>query len=359
MRRVILVLAILLLSSPSVLAQKLEVKTFKPELNDPAATQYAVKDYNGQNCALIIVGLAVDNIEFEGNIIKQERKENGEYWVYITDGSKNFQINSKDYLPEPVNFNSFGITSVESGRTYRMFVEHPNLEKSFDEILGIAKDYYNDYSSHTESSYYDAARIAYDNAIKHSDCPHDLIATLRAESDTMASIRRTTLLIEKAETAAKKAEAEKGFNSAEVYKYLSGELRFINRLLKYHPEITGLQSLRNNVIKRSQEHPEGKEKDGEETIIHQRETLSGKVSFKNEYAAIPFNRMKVYASTSPKIQDAKSSIIGKVNEDGTYSVVKPVGMSPLYIYVTGEKNDAHYVPTGTTTLDIVIKTSMF
>ena len=175
----------------------------------------------------------------------------------------------------------------------------------------------------------------------------------------MASIRRTTLLIEKAETAAKKAEAEKGFNSAEVYKYLSGELRFINRLLKYHPEITGLQSLRNNVIKRSQEHPEGKEKDGEETIVHQRETLSGKVSFKNEYAAIPFNRMKVYASTSPKIQDAKSSIIGKVNEDGTYSVVKPVGMSPLYIYVTGEKNDAHYVPTGTTTLDIVIKTSMF
>ena len=356
MRRLILFITCLSFLVPSVLGQKLEVKSLKVEQNDPAATQYAVKDYNGQNCALIIVGLAVDNVEFEGNIIKQERKANGEYWVYITEGSMDFQINSKDYIPEPVDFKPFGITAVESGRTYRMFVEHPNLEKSFDEILGIAKDYYNEYSSHTESSYYDAARIAYDNAIKHSDCPHELIATLREESDTMASIRWTIILIEKAETAAKKAEAEKGFNSSEVYKYLSGELRFINRLLKYHPEITGLQSLKNSVIRRSQEHPKGKEIDGEETVMHQRETLSGKVSFKNEYNTIPFNRMKVYASSSPEInKNTRSRVIGKINDDGTYSVVKPVDMNPLYIYVTGEKDNAHYVSSGTTTLDIVIK----
>ena len=128
-------------------AQKLEVKNFKMDIYDPAATQekYAVKDYNGNYCALIIVGLAVDGVQFEGNIIKQERQSNGEYWVYITEGSMDLQINSKDYLPEPVDFNAFGITSVESGKTYRMFVEHPNLEKSFEELLETAQDYYKNY----------------------------------------------------------------------------------------------------------------------------------------------------------------------------------------------------------------------
>ena len=161
-------------------AQKLEVKGLSLEANDPAATQFAVKDYNGDNCALIIVGLAVDDAEFEGNIIKQERKPNGEYWVYITNGSMNFQINTKDFLPEPVDFVKLGITKVEGGRTYRMNVEHPNLAQSFDELCSIAKNYYAEYPSHTESSFYDAAKIAYDNAIKHNDCPFNLRDSLRA-----------------------------------------------------------------------------------------------------------------------------------------------------------------------------------
>ena len=96
---------------------------------------------------------------------------------------------------------------------------------------------------------------------------------------------------------------------------------------------------------------------GEETIMHKRETLSGHVSFKSKYISIPFERMRVYATSSPKIADSKSRIIGKVNEDGTYSVVKPDGITPLYVYVTGEKDNAHFVAEGTTTLDIIIKTN--
>lgn len=241
--------------------------------------------------------------------------------------------------------------SIKEKRRYAVV----SISETFENFVSYARELYAAYPSHIESSYYDAARIAYDNAMKHSDCPHDMIATLRAERDTMASIRRTTLLIEKAELAAKKAEAEKGFESQEVYLYLSGELRFIDRLLKCHPEIEGLQPLRMNVISRSQQHPQGKEKDGEETVMHKRETLSGKVSFKNKNTDIPFNRMKVYACPTPKIQDGQSRIIGKVNEDGTYSVVKPVGMEPLYVYVTGEKDNAHHVPAGIQTLDIIIK----
>ncbi len=354
MKRILLLMNFSILGIISLWSQKLEVKDLKAELNDPAATQFAVKDFNGQNCALIIVGLTVDGVQFEGNIIKQERKPNGEYWVYITDGSMDFQINSKDYLPEPVEFNTFGVTSVESGRTYRMFVEHPNLEKSFDEILAIAKDYYKEYPSHTESSYYDAARIAYDNAINHNDCPQNIRESIREERDSMASIRRNTYLIEAAEAKAKQFEKEKGFTCDEVYKYLSGEVRFADRILRYHPEITGIQFLRDKVVTRLQGHPKGQNV-VEKTVIKERETLSGIISFKNEFMAIPFKNMQVFATSSAKIKGGESRKIGNINADGSYKVVKPIGISPLYIYVTGEKDNAHYVPEGTTIMNIEVK----
>ena len=340
----------------SACAQKLEVKEFRLEANDPAATQFAVKDYNNQNCALIIVGLAVDNVTFEGNIIKQERKENGEYWVYITDGSMDFQINTKEYLPEAVNFKMLGagITSVEGGRTYRMNVEHPNLEKSFEDLLEVAKDYYKNYTSHTESSYYDAAKIAYDKAIEHNDCPHNMRELIRAERDTMASLRRNTYLIEAADAKARQFEKEKGFDSDEVYKYLSGELRFANRILMSHPEITGINDIKEHVLARLQTHPKG-QNIVETTVTKQRETISGTISFKNEYMAIPFKNMRVFATSSPKIKGGQSHKIADVKADGSYSAVKPDGINPLYIYVTGEKDNAHYIPQGTTSMDIIVK----
>ena len=354
MMKKIIVSFLTLLCSSAIWSQKLEVKNFKAELNDPAATQFAVKDLNGQNCALIIVGLTVDGVEFEGNIIKQERKPNGEYWVYITDGSMDFQINSKDYLPEPVEFNTFGVTSVESGRTYRMFVEHPNLEKSFDEILAIAKDYYKEYPSHTESSYYDAARIAYDNAINHNDCPQNLRESLRVEHDTIAILRRNTYLIEAAEAKANQFEKEKGFDCDEVYRYLGGVIRFADRILTSHPEITGIQKIKDNTMARLHKHPKG-HTIVETTVTKQRETISGYISFKNEYMSIPYNKMRVYATSSPKIKNGQSRMIAYVNADGTYSAVKPDGFDPLYIYVTGEKDNAHHVPEGVTSMNILVK----
>lgn len=354
-KRILFIVLTVSFTTTATVAQKLEVKGLSLEANDPAATQFAVKDYNGDNCALIIVGLAVDDAEFEGNIIRSERKPNGEYWVYITNGSEEFQINTKDFLPEPVDFVKLGITKVEGGRTYRMNVEHPNLAQSFDELCSIAKNYYAEYPSHTESSFYDAAKIAYDNAIKHNDCPFNLRDSLRAEYDLMADLRRNTYLVEAAEKKAKEFEREKGFDSDEVFKYLGGEIGFIDRILKAHPEMAVFNSLRSDVAQKLGRHPKSKIKDGEEVIMRKRETISGTVSFKNEYMAIPFERMKIYATSSSEIKNGQSRMIGKVNADGTFNVVKPDGINPLYIYVSGEKDDAHYVSAGTTSIDIIVK----
>ena len=62
--------------------------------------------------------------------------------------------------------------------------------------------------------------------------------------------------------------------------------------------------------------------------------------------------MRVYATTTAKIANGKSHVIGKVNADGTFSVIKPDGKD--YIYVSGEKDNAHYIG-GTSHIDIIVK----
>ena len=228
------------------------------------------------------------------------------------------------------------------------------IKETFEGIVAHAREMYTAYPTHRESSYFDAAVIAYEKAMRHPDCPYDMLAALREEKDTMRSIRWGTNLIEAAEATARKIEIEKGFENPDVYRYLSAELLYIDRLLKVHPELEVLEPIRMDVVRRSQQHPQGKMRDGEETVIHQRETLSGRVSFSSKYASIPFNRMKVYACTSEKIKGEESRIIGKVNNDGTYKVVKPEGMSPLYVYVTGEKDKAHLVHPGMKEMNIVV-----
>lgn len=228
-------------------------------------------------------------------------------------------------------------------------------EAAFDDLLKIAKEYMANYPAHTESSYYDAAKIAYNNAINHNDCPYSMRDSLRKEYDMMADLRKNSYYVEAAEAKANQFEKEKGFDCDEVFKYLGGEIGFIDRILKAHPEISGFNALKSIVASRLQRHPKSKVKDGEEVVMRQRETISGRVSFKNQYMAVPFESMRIYATTSSKIKNGQSRIIGKVKSDGTYSVVKPDGMSPLYIYTSGEKDDAHYVPSGSQTIDIIVK----
>lgn len=318
--------------------------------NDITARRNEVLDNNGTPCALIrILVPMVKGMQFTG--IKGEAKYlPGEYDIYVPQGSKRIKYRHEKYPAGTIEFSM----PIEKLCVYQIILNVPNLSESYDELMSVAKEYYDNYPAHTESSYFDAARLAYDKVIEHNDCPLDLRDSIRAERDTMASLRRNTYLIEAADAKAKQFEKEKGFNCDEVYKYLSGELRFANRILRSHPEITGIKDIKDSVLARLQTHPKG-QNIVETTITKHRETIGGKISFKNEYMAIPFQNMRVFATTSPKIKGGQSRKIANVKADGTYSAVKPDGVYPLYIYVTGEKDDAHYVPQGTTSMDIIVE----
>lgn len=229
------------------------------------------------------------------------------------------------------------------------------ISESFEDLLKYARSFNQEYPAHTETSYYDAAKIAYDKVLNHKDIPQDQIEAIRAERDTMASLRRSTYLVEESAKRVSKYETEKGFSCDEVYKYLNGEINFINKILKYHPEITGYQNIKEHAIERLNQHPKAKIKDGEETLTYKRETVRGTISFKSKYRQRPANQIRIYASPTKEIQAGQSRYIGKVKDDYTYEVVKPDGINPLYIYVSGEKDEAHYVPGGDATVDIEVK----
>ena len=230
-----------------------------------------------------------------------------------------------------------------------------SISETFETFLSNARDLFASYPSHTESSYYDQAKIVYEKAINHNDCPPSLRDSLRNEYKIMSSLRNKTYLVEASEAKANKAEKDYGFNNEGVFKYLVGAVKFANAILTSNPEITGYNDIKERLENRMKEHPLNKVKSGETVIMHKRETVSGKVSFKNPYMKIAFDKMRVFATSSPKIQEGQSRIVGKVNTDGTYSIVKPDGMDILYLYVTGEKDNAHYVAPGTTELNIIVK----
>ena len=114
-KRQILLLAISLLFALTVHGQDLKVRTMSVNANDLSASTYERKDLNGQACALVKVQLAAYGAKFEGNVIGDVAYKTGEYWVYMTEGSRELRIKHPNYLPLHITFSDYGVnTGVKS-----------------------------------------------------------------------------------------------------------------------------------------------------------------------------------------------------------------------------------------------------
>lgn len=71
---------------------------------DLSARTASVKDLNGNDCALVKSFFAISGVQFQGNIIKVNEQNPGEYWVYMTEGSKELRINVPGNLPVAISF---------------------------------------------------------------------------------------------------------------------------------------------------------------------------------------------------------------------------------------------------------------
>lgn len=81
------------------------VSPFQEAVNNltAAQTKYKKLDYNGNPCALIIIGLVDRSATFTGNVIYSEYKQ-GEWWVYMTEGSTILKIKTNNNLPKEITF---------------------------------------------------------------------------------------------------------------------------------------------------------------------------------------------------------------------------------------------------------------
>lgn len=97
-----------------------------------ASTQIRV-DLNGKKCGLIKVQCVLDDIQFSGNIVGNAEHKDGEYWVYMTDGSKQLSIKHPKILPLDIDFFTHLQSVIKSGNTYRLILSIP--EALYSSIL--------------------------------------------------------------------------------------------------------------------------------------------------------------------------------------------------------------------------------
>lgn len=117
-----LLIALFLFIAASGGAQELVVKEFRPDPTDIAAVKYEIKDFGGEPCALIKLGLVLTDVSFEGDIIKSEYK-NGEWWLYLIDGATWLNVKTKKYLPLRYEFDPLAKKTV-----YLMQIEVPQVK---------------------------------------------------------------------------------------------------------------------------------------------------------------------------------------------------------------------------------------
>jgi len=359
--RIICLTVLLMAGFFTTSAQEIKVKSMELLLQDPTARINPRNNANGDACALVrIIVPMVKNIQFSNTYMLPESQDYipGEYRVWVFPGAKKLKFHHENFPAGEIVFADYlkdeqgKPIPIEGKNVYRITLDVPTVATTFEELIDIAREYKNNYTSHTESSYFLAAVTAYDQAIAHNDCPQAERDGIFEDRNHMAAIRKMTYFREKADTLVRKAEAEHGFKSEETYKLLSGEYNIANKLVTQYPEIEGFKEIQKQVHDRLVQHPMAQET-VTTTITRQRQQITGRVSFKSEYVSVPFNTLRVYASPTSKINPKLSEVIGKVKADGTFQIVVPDDMK--YIFVDGEKKEAHYISPDMETIDIVIK----
>ncbi len=99
-------------------AQPLKIDGIRCLGGDLSASVYPRNDFTGKKCALVKVALPVSGAEFEGNVIGSVEYKAGEYWVYMSAGSKFLKVKHESHHPLMIHFDDTNIGSVESNRTY-------------------------------------------------------------------------------------------------------------------------------------------------------------------------------------------------------------------------------------------------
>ena len=93
----------------SVQAQEMSVKSFEYLEKDLTARTNPKFDINDNPAAVIRVGIALQGVEFEGNVLGEPVYKKGEYLVYMSAGSRKLTVRHQNFVPLEVSFADYGI----------------------------------------------------------------------------------------------------------------------------------------------------------------------------------------------------------------------------------------------------------
>ncbi len=123
MRCCCILLFFLFLSFPTF-CQKPNVEGIYADVHDLSANTEPRYDLNKERCALVKVRFVAKHASFEGNIIGDVIKKEGEYWVYMTKGSRYLTVKHPDLLPTQIMLDKS--QPLESGVVYVLTLSIPD-----------------------------------------------------------------------------------------------------------------------------------------------------------------------------------------------------------------------------------------
>lgn len=107
-------------------SRKMKVASMSIDSYDVSAITNQRLDLNGFPCALVKVFMPA-GAEFEGNIFGSVEFRDGEYWVYMSAGSKRLRIKHASAKPLEVIFSDYGLPErIEGKITYNLDITMPD-----------------------------------------------------------------------------------------------------------------------------------------------------------------------------------------------------------------------------------------
>lgn len=119
-------IALMIINALLSYGQSFSIESLESLPTDLTASTQSRFDLNGKRCGLVKVQCVLDGISFSGNIIGDVVHKDGEYCVYMTDGSKQLSIKHPMILTLDVDFLASLHSIIKSGNTYRLILSIPD-----------------------------------------------------------------------------------------------------------------------------------------------------------------------------------------------------------------------------------------
>ena len=207
-------------------------------------------------------------------------------------------------------------------------------EVTFEDLCSIADTYERDYTTKFTSQYFAAAADAFEAARDHKDCPFNKKDALQLKVNKFKLIRNYTNRIEQADSRWKAIKEKEGFESKNVWKYLSFECRQFEKLLGEFPEVSSYYSaLYKEVEKQYKAHPLS-------TTTYP--VIQGSVTA-GEGWFLPVDGTQIYLLSTPahSLKDVKDKTPVAYVKNGRYKFFLKDAYAS-YLYFAGE-SDSHYL----------------